>query len=183
MRDEIKAPTIVTGTRLKKQVEALSFFRELRYNNFTIFLTEMNAMKQYFEIVDVTAREVVGLKYEPTVEVEITLDDETVGRASVPAGMKNAREISIAVDNVNMEISEALVAMNALDQASIDRLLLEIDGTERELSNVRITMQGRSAYGNGSRKRTGVSGDFLYIAITEQGAEVVFEEKDVIDIL
>ena len=130
MRDEIKAPTIVTGTRLKKQVEALSFFRELRYNNFTIFLTEMNAMKQYFEIVDVTAREVVGLKYEPTVEVEITLDDETVGRASVPAGMKNAREISIAVDNVNMEISEALVAMNALDQASIDRLLLEIDGTE-----------------------------------------------------
>ena len=62
-------------------------------------------MKQYFEIVDVTAREVVGLKYEPTVEVEITLDDETVGRASVPAGMKNAREISIAVDNVNMEIS------------------------------------------------------------------------------
>ena len=90
----------------------------------------MNVMKQYFEIVDVTAREVVGLKYEPTVEVEITLDDETVGRASVPAGMKNAREISIAVDNVNMEISEALVAMNALDQASIDRLLLEIDGTE-----------------------------------------------------
>ena len=87
-------------------------------------------MKQYFEIVDVTAREVVGLKFEPTVEVEITLDDETVGRASVPAGMKNAREISIAVDNVNMEISEALVAMNALDQASIDRLLLEIDGTE-----------------------------------------------------
>lgn len=63
------------------------------------------------------------------------------------------------------------------------KLCLEIDGTERELSNVRITMQGRSAYGNGSRKRAGVSGDFLYIAITEQGAEVVFEEKDVIDIL
>ncbi len=87
-------------------------------------------MKQYFEIVDVTARKIVGLKFEPTLEVEITLDDETVGRAAVPAGMKNAREISIAVDNVNMEISEALVAMNALDQASIDRLLLEIDGTE-----------------------------------------------------
>ena len=87
-------------------------------------------MKQYFEIVDVTAREVVGLKFEPTVVVEITLDDETVGRASVPSGMKNAREVSIAVDNVNMEISEALVAMNALDQPSIDRLLLEIDGTE-----------------------------------------------------
>ena len=82
-------------------------------------------MKQYFEIVDVTAREVVGLKF-----VEITLDDETVGRASVPSGMKNAREVSIAVDNVNMEISEAILAMNALDQPSIDRLLLEIDGTD-----------------------------------------------------
>lgn len=87
-------------------------------------------MKQYFEIVDVTAREVVGLKFEPTIEVEITLDDETVGRASVPSGMKNAREVSIAVDNVNMEISEAILAMNALDQPSIDRLLLEIDGTD-----------------------------------------------------
>ena len=87
-------------------------------------------MKQYFEIVDVTAREVVGLKFEPTVEVEITLDDESVGRASVPSGMKNAREVSIAVDNVNMEISEAILAMNALDQPSIDRLLLEIDGTD-----------------------------------------------------
>ena len=87
-------------------------------------------MKQYFEIVDVTAREVVGLKFEPTVEVEITLDDETVGRASVPSGMKNAREVSIALDNVNMEISEAILAMNALDQPSIDRLLLEIDGTD-----------------------------------------------------
>ena len=87
-------------------------------------------MKQYFEIVDVTAREVVGLKFEPTVEVEITLDDETVGRASVPSGMKNAREVSIAVDNVNMEISESILAMNALDQPSIDRLLLEIDGTD-----------------------------------------------------
>ena len=87
-------------------------------------------MKQYFEIVDVTAREVVGLKFEPTVEVEITLDDETVGRASVPSGMKNAREVSIAVDNVNMEISEAILAMNALEQPSIDRLLLQIDGTD-----------------------------------------------------
>ena len=91
-------------------------------------------MKQYFEIVDVTAREVVGLKFEPTVEVEITLDDETVGRASVPSGMKNAREVSIAVDNVNMEISEAILAMNALDQPSIDRLLLEIDGTDNASS-------------------------------------------------
>ncbi len=88
-------------------------------------------MKQYFEIVDVMAREVVNLKFESTVEVEITLDDETVGRASVPTGMKYAKKnIPIAVDNVNIEISEALLAMNALDQPSIDRLLLELDGSD-----------------------------------------------------
>lgn len=87
-------------------------------------------MKQYFEIVDVTAREVVNLRFEKTVEVEITLDDETVGRASVPVGMKHEKEVSVAVDNVNIEISEALLAMNALDQASIDKVLLELDGAE-----------------------------------------------------
>lgn len=87
-------------------------------------------MKRYFEIVDVTAREVVDLRFERTVEVEITLDDETVGRASVPSGMKHAKEVAIAVNNVNIEISEALLAMNALDQPSIDRMLLELDGSD-----------------------------------------------------
>ena len=86
-------------------------------------------MKQYFEIVDVTAREIMDLRFKRTIEVEITLDDETVGRASVPSGMKNAKDISIAVDNVNIEISEALLAMNALDQPSIDRVLMELDGS------------------------------------------------------
>ena len=87
-------------------------------------------MKQYFEIVDVTARQVADLQFGSTVEVEITLDDETVGRASVPSGMKHAKEVPIAVDNVNLEISEALLAMNALDQPSIDRMLLELDGSD-----------------------------------------------------
>ena len=85
---------------------------------------------EYFEIVDITAREVVNLAFEPTVEVEVTLDDETVGRASVPTGMLHAKEASVAVDNVNIEISEALLAMNALDQPSIDKVLLELDGAE-----------------------------------------------------
>ena len=87
-------------------------------------------MKQYFEIVDVTARQIADLQFSPTVEVEITLDDETVGRASVSSGMKHAKEVPIAVDNVNIEISEALLAMNALDQPSIDRMLLELDGSD-----------------------------------------------------
>ena len=63
------------------------------------------------------------------------------------------------------------------------KLCLEIDGIERELTNVRITMQGRPAYGNSSRKRAGGLESPLYTSVSEQGAEVVFEEKDVIDIL
>ena len=103
-------------------------------------------MKQYFEIVDVMAREILDSRGNPTVEVEATLDDDTVGRASVPSGastgMYEARElrdgdpkrycgkgVSTAVENVNGEIAEALLGLNALDQCSIDRILIEIDGT------------------------------------------------------
>ena len=43
-------------------------------------------MKEYFEIVDVTAREILDSRGNPTVEVEVTLDDGTVGRAAVPSG-------------------------------------------------------------------------------------------------
>ena len=43
-------------------------------------------MKQYFEIVDVMAREILDSRGNPTVEVEVTLDDGTVGRAAVPSG-------------------------------------------------------------------------------------------------
>lgn len=87
-------------------------------------------MKQYFEIADVTAREVIAAGGISTVEVEVTLDDSTVGRASVPAGMPNAKPAAVAADNVNIEISEALLAMDALSQPSVDKLLLELDGTE-----------------------------------------------------
>ncbi|MDO5444373.1 MAG: hypothetical protein Q4F31_01990 [Eubacteriales bacterium] len=88
-------------------------------------------MKQYFEIADVTAREVFAAGGASTVEVDITLDDSTVGRASVPAGMANGSSVTVAVDNVNIEISEALLAMDALSQPSIDKLLLELDGTSK----------------------------------------------------
>ena len=43
-------------------------------------------MKQYFEIVDVMAREILDSRGNPTIEVEVTLDDGTIGRASVPSG-------------------------------------------------------------------------------------------------
>ncbi len=103
-------------------------------------------MKQYFEIVDVMAREILDSRGNPTVEVEVTLDDDTVGRASVPSGASTGmyeacelrdgdperycgKGVSTAVENVNGEIAEALLGLNALDQCSIDRILIEIDGT------------------------------------------------------
>lgn len=87
-------------------------------------------MKQYFEIADVTARAIFAGDGEETVEVDVTLDDSTMGRASVPSGMRNAKNAADAAANVNIEISDALLAMDALSQPSIDKLLLELDGSE-----------------------------------------------------
>ena len=103
-------------------------------------------MKQYFEIVDVMAREILDSRGNPTVEVEVTLDDGTVGRADVPSGASTGifeacelrdgdkgrylgKGVEKAVSNVNGEICEAIVGLNALDQPSIDRVLIELDGT------------------------------------------------------
>ncbi|MCI6647463.1 MAG: phosphopyruvate hydratase [Oscillospiraceae bacterium] len=103
-------------------------------------------MKQYFEIVDVMAREILDSRGNPTVEVEVTLDDGTVGRAAVPSGASTGvheacelrdgdkgrylgKGVSKAVQNVNTEIAECMLGLNVLDQASIDRLLIELDGT------------------------------------------------------
>ena len=103
-------------------------------------------MKEYFEIVDVTAREILDSRGNPTVEVEVTLDDGTVGRAAVPSGASTGvyeacelrdgdksrylgKGVSKAVENVNTEIAEAMLGLNVLDQTSIDKLLIELDGT------------------------------------------------------
>lgn len=80
------------------------------------------------------------------VEVEVTLDDGTVGRAAVPSGASTGmyeacelrdgdksryggKGVSKAVENVNGEIAEAMVGLNVLDQPGIDKMLIEIDGT------------------------------------------------------
>ncbi|MGI5984361.1 MAG: phosphopyruvate hydratase [Clostridiales bacterium] len=100
----------------------------------------------YLEIVDVQAREILDSRGNPTIEVEVTLDDGTVGRAAVPSGASTGafeacelrdgdkgrylgKGVLKAVENVNGEIAEAMLGLNALDQASIDKMLIEIDGT------------------------------------------------------
>ena len=103
-------------------------------------------MKQYFEIVDVMAREILDSRGNPTVEVEVTLDDGTVGRADVPSGASTGmyepcekrdgdasryggKGVEQAVEAVNGEICEALVGLNVLDQPTVDKILIELDGT------------------------------------------------------
>ena len=103
-------------------------------------------MKDYLEIVDVTGREILDSRGNPTVEAEVFLLDGTVGRAAVPSGASTGqfeacelrdgdkgrylgKGVLNAVTNVNEEISDALIGQNALDQVFIDKMLIELDGT------------------------------------------------------
>ncbi len=103
-------------------------------------------MKQMLEIVDVLGREIIDSRGNPTVEVEVTLEDGTVGRAAVPSGASTGvheacelrdgdksrylgKGVEKAVNNVNTEIAECLIGMNALDQVAVDKAMIELDGT------------------------------------------------------
>jgi len=103
-------------------------------------------MKQMLEIVDVLGREILDSRGNPTVEVEIVLDDGTMGRAAVPSGASTGiyeacelrdgdksrylgKGVLKAVESVNTEIAEALIGTNVLDQTAIDKMLIDLDGT------------------------------------------------------
>ncbi len=103
-------------------------------------------MKQYIEIIDVVAREILDSRGNPTVEVEVYTEDGYVGRAAVPSGASTGafeavelrdgdkskylgKGVCKAVENVNTEIAEAVIGMNVLDQVAIDRAMIELDGT------------------------------------------------------
>ena len=102
-------------------------------------------MKQMIEIVDVIGREILDSRGNPTVEVEVYLEDGTMGRAAVPSGASTGiyeacelrdgdkgrylgKGVETAVKNVNTEIAECLVGMNVLDQTAIDKAMIELDG-------------------------------------------------------
>jgi len=97
-------------------------------------------------ITDVYAREILDSRGNPTVEVEVVLDDGSFGRAAVPSGASTGafeavelrdtesarylgRGVATAVDNVNSLIAEEIVGLDATDQRSVDAALLELDGT------------------------------------------------------
>jgi enolase len=100
-------------------------------------------------ILDVHARQILDSRGNPTVEVEIMLEDGSFGRAAVPSGASTGaheavekrdgdktrylgKGVSQAVEAVRGEIAEALVGLDAEDQAEIDALLIELDGTENK---------------------------------------------------
>ena len=100
-------------------------------------------------IIDVYGREILDSRGNPTVEVEVTLDDGSFGRACVPSGastgafeaceMRDAdcsrylgKGVLTAVDHVNEEIADALVGQDATCQREIDTMLIDLDGTEKK---------------------------------------------------
>ena len=97
-------------------------------------------------IAKLIGREILDSRGNPTVEVEVILEDGAVGRASVPSGASTGiyeacelrdgdagrylgKGVSRAVQNVNSEIAQALVGMDALNQPAIDAALIALDGT------------------------------------------------------
>ncbi len=100
-------------------------------------------------IVDVNAREILDSRGNPTVEVEVFLDDGAFGRAAVPSGASTGvheavelrdgekerflgKGVSQAVNNVLEIIAPAIVGLSAYDQAALDQLLIDLDGTENK---------------------------------------------------
>jgi len=100
-------------------------------------------------IVDVVAREILDSRGNPTVEADVLLESGVMGRAAVPSGASTGSREAIelrdgdkarylgkgvlkAVENVNTEISEAIIGLDAEEQAFIDRSLIELDGTDNK---------------------------------------------------
>lgn len=98
------------------------------------------------KIQNIHAREILDSRGNPTVEVEVLLEDGSIGRASVPSGASTGiyeacelrdqdrdrylgKGVRNAVHNVNTEIRDALAGLDALDQAGLDQLLIQLDGT------------------------------------------------------
>jgi enolase len=100
-------------------------------------------------IVDVHARQILDSRGNPTVEVDVTLEDGSLGRAAVPSGASTGAHEAVelrdgdktrwggkgverAVNSVNGEIAEEVVGMEAEDQADVDAAMIALDGTENK---------------------------------------------------
>ncbi|MGO4264180.1 phosphopyruvate hydratase, partial [Lysobacter sp. TAB13] len=97
-------------------------------------------------IIDIIGRQILDSRGNPTVEVDVVLEDGSMGRAAVPSGASTGAHEAVelrdgdksrylgkgvlkAVEIINTTIAEALVAMDAEDQAAIDQTMIDLDGT------------------------------------------------------
>src|SRR5206468_2404506 len=100
-------------------------------------------------IVDIVGREILDSRGNPTVECDVLLESGTMGRAAVPAGASTGSREAIelrdndksrylgkgvlrAVEHINTEISEAVLGLDASEQAFLDRTLIDLDGTDNK---------------------------------------------------
>ena len=100
-------------------------------------------------VVDIVAREVLDSRGNPTVECDVLLESGVLGRAAVPSGASTGtreavelrdgdaarytgKGVTQAVENVNTEIVEAVIGLDAQEQAFIDQTLVQLDGTENK---------------------------------------------------
>lgn len=98
-------------------------------------------------IVEITGREILDSRGNPTIEVDVVLESGVNGRAAVPSGASTGENEALelrdgdksrymgkgvlkAVENVNTAIADALLGMDVMDQVAIDRILIELDGTK-----------------------------------------------------
>ena len=100
-------------------------------------------------IVDVIAREILDSRGNPTIEADVVLESGISGRAAVPSGASTGSKEAIelrdgdaaryggkgvqkAIENVNTEICEAIIGLDASEQAFVDRTMIDLDGTENK---------------------------------------------------
>jgi len=100
-------------------------------------------------IVDIVGREILDSRGNPTVECDVLLESGTMGRAAVPSGAStgsreavelrdgdkaryNGKGVLRAVEHINTEISEAVLGLDASEQAFLDKTLVDLDGTENK---------------------------------------------------
>ncbi len=106
-------------------------------------------MKQYIEINDVFAREILDSRGMPTVEAEVITENGYIGRAAVPSGASTGifeahekrdgdtsrflgKGVKGAVESINKTIAPKIIGMNVLDQQKIDKCMIELDGTKNK---------------------------------------------------
>ena len=100
-------------------------------------------------IVDIFAREILDSRGNPTVECDVLLESGVMGRAAVPSGASTGQKEALelrdgdksrylgkgvlqAVEHVNNEIAQALIGLDASEQSYIDRVMIDIDGTDNK---------------------------------------------------